>query len=213
MKSYKKGFTLIELLVVIFIIGILSAFIIINVQAARMRSLDRAVQSNVDSVRARAEILYDKDGADNYSAICTDDQIKKSLQQALNSAKSSDAPSSHCITGTDNSGVAYYVAWVPLATAGFWCVDNRRTSSAYTSTTAVPTSASTQCPTTGQTTLGNTGGSNGNNGNTGGLGGTRGNWDQQIGDENIREIEEGSINEIEFRNVDSNLQQQEFESF
>lgn len=157
MKKLKgnRGFTLIELLVVVFIIGILTAFIIVNISSARNRSLDKSVQSNLDSVRARAEITYDNNAnAGSYITVCADENVAKSVQQALNATKTTSG--TYCLN-SENA----WVAWAPLVQGGFWCVDYKRTSSAYMTTATAPTSGSIQCPATGQTTLGGSTGSGG----------------------------------------------------
>ena len=57
--SSTKGFTLIELLVVIAIIGVLSSIVLSSLNTARNKGGDAAVKSNLDSVRAQAELFYD----------------------------------------------------------------------------------------------------------------------------------------------------------
>lgn len=57
-----KGFTLIELLVVIAIIGILSSVVLASLTTARSRGTAAAVQNELSSIRAQAELYYSTNG-------------------------------------------------------------------------------------------------------------------------------------------------------
>ena len=70
----KKGFTLIELLVVISIIGMLTALIMVNFNAARERARDVQRKSDMDQIKKALRMYYndydgypehDADGSDN----------------------------------------------------------------------------------------------------------------------------------------------------
>jgi prepilin-type N-terminal cleavage/methylation domain-containing protein len=65
MKFY-RGFTLIELLVVIAIIGILSSVVLASLTTARSRGTAAAVQNELSSMRAQAELYYSTDGNNSY---------------------------------------------------------------------------------------------------------------------------------------------------
>ena len=68
-KIMKRGFTLIELLVVIAIIGILASVVLASLNTARDKGEDAAAKSNLNNMRAQAELYYDD--TDSYSGVCT----------------------------------------------------------------------------------------------------------------------------------------------
>ncbi len=72
MKKFSRGFTLIELLVVIAIIGILSSVVLASLNTARGKGSDAAIKSNIDSMRAQAELVYD--GVGSYDTVCNGTQ-------------------------------------------------------------------------------------------------------------------------------------------
>ncbi|MCX6806524.1 MAG: prepilin-type N-terminal cleavage/methylation domain-containing protein [Candidatus Berkelbacteria bacterium] len=63
MLKKSKSFTLIELMVVIFIIGILTTLIMVNLSEARARSRDARRKADVDSIRAALEMYYEVKGS------------------------------------------------------------------------------------------------------------------------------------------------------
>ena len=58
-KMYSRGFTLIELLVVIAIIGILASVVLASLNSARDNGQQASVKSNLNNIRAMAELAYD----------------------------------------------------------------------------------------------------------------------------------------------------------
>jgi prepilin-type N-terminal cleavage/methylation domain-containing protein len=136
MNSLNRGFTLIELLVVIAIIGVLSAITLSQLNTARNKGADAAVKSNLDNIRATAELLYDAaTGSNGYNAVCSDSRVSN-MQSAATSAGGNG--------GTCANAVGYWVAWAGLKqdTTKAWCVDNTGTARQITK----PTSALSTCP-------------------------------------------------------------------
>ena len=104
-----KGFTLIELLVVIAIIGILSSVVLASLNSARAKGADAAIKSNLNNVRAQAELVYD-DANGSYAGVCGHSTVLKVINA----------------TGATCKSVAgYWVMAAPLKNeaGGFWCVD------------------------------------------------------------------------------------------
>ena len=134
-----QGFTLIELLVVIAIIGILASVVLASLNTARAKGADASVKSNLNNMRAQAELVYDNASPNSYATVCANGNITKALAAAQSAAG--------VTTGACNSpvGGATWTAWVPLksTTTSAWCVDNTGTSKLLT---ALPTAAITVCP-------------------------------------------------------------------
>ncbi len=145
--NLKKGFTLIELLVVIAIIGILSSVVLASLSTARNKGADARIQSQLQAMRAQAE-LYSANGAAWTSAVCvtnsapiaegttqtgttrfgtlfSDNGGLGKLLVGLTSAQCASA------AGTPSNGAQWAVA-APLATTGYWCVDSTGVSKANT---------------------------------------------------------------------------------
>mgnify|MGYP003394687301 FL=1 len=135
----KNGFTLIELLIVIAIIGILSSVVLASLNTARGKGANAAVKSNLNNIRAQAELVYDNNGGSYTSAqdICTETTIAKATEAArvasgaasvvnvVGTAQTSTTVNCHSATG----------AWAissPLkvteGTSVYWCVDSQGTS-------------------------------------------------------------------------------------
>jgi len=57
-KKFKTGFTLIELLVVISVIGLLTALIMVNFNAARERARDVSRKSDLDQIKKALRLYY-----------------------------------------------------------------------------------------------------------------------------------------------------------
>lgn len=72
----KKAFTLIELLVVLSIIGLLSTFVMVNMQNTRQKANDANIQSYLHQIRNAAEFVYIRTN-ESYASVCdeTDDTL------------------------------------------------------------------------------------------------------------------------------------------
>lgn len=72
-KKTRKGFTLIELLVVVSIIGMLTALIMVNFNAARERARDVERKSDLDQIKKALRMYYNDVGT--YPAHSSDNKI------------------------------------------------------------------------------------------------------------------------------------------
>lgn len=146
MVNLKKGFTLIELLVVIAIIGILSSVVLASLNTARGKGADAAAKSNLNNIRAQAEIVYDN--TNSYATVCADANVVKGVTAAATAEGltwTSVANNSTTVTCT-NSSTAWMAAVTLPKGAGagtYWCVDNTGTSK---SVTAALSATATVCP-------------------------------------------------------------------
>ena len=83
-NTFKRGFTLIELLVVIAIIGILASVVLASLNSARDKGSNAAIKSNVNNMRAQAELFYDNNSR-SYAGLCSDAKVV-TAGQAVNSS-------------------------------------------------------------------------------------------------------------------------------
>lgn len=110
-QQQRRGFTLIELLVVIAIIGILASVVLASLNSARDKGTDAANKSNLNNIRAQAEIFYDEEG--DYVDICTAD------------AKVAEAVTAAGASCDDGDGSAWAAAVDLVADDGVsYCVDS-----------------------------------------------------------------------------------------
>lgn len=139
-KIYSRGFTLIELLVVIAIIGILSSVVLASLNTARGKGADAAIKSNLNNIRAQAEIVYDGVSPNSYATVCANTQVTNAVNAAINAAGSSGSVATRC---SGNSTA--WAAWVELKTTptNSWCVDSTGQSKLLTTN---PSGAVTVCP-------------------------------------------------------------------
>ncbi len=147
MVNLKKGFTLIELLVVIAIIGILSSVVLASLNTARGKGADAAVKSNLNNMRAQAEIVYD-DAPASYAGVCANANVLKAMTAAATAQGltwTSTANNSTSVTCTNSSGAWMAAVTLPkgVGAGTYWCVDNTGTSK---SVTAALVATATVCP-------------------------------------------------------------------
>ncbi len=146
-NSLKRGFTLIELLVVIAIIGILSSVVLASLNTARSKGADAAIKSNLNNLRAQAELVYDN--TNSYATVCADPNVTRAVQAAAaaqggTASLTGTAASSASVTSCQNDANRWAVSG-PLKsnTAIQFCVDN----TGKATTTATVLAASTfVCP-------------------------------------------------------------------
>ncbi len=129
----RKGFTLIELLVVIAIIGILSSVVLASLNTARGKGADAAAKSNLNNIRAQAEIVYDSVTPNSYATVCANANVVKGIAAAASAEGltwTSTANNAVTISCTNSAGA--WAAWVNLAKGStptnYWCVDSTGTS-------------------------------------------------------------------------------------
>jgi prepilin-type N-terminal cleavage/methylation domain-containing protein len=125
-KTFNRGFTLIELLVVIAIIGILSSVVLASLNTARAKGADAAIKSNLNNIRAQAELRYDTDGQ-TYLNVCTDANVVKGVQAAAAAAGITWTAVASNLAGSAvcNSAAGGWAAQVALKSSATtkWCVD------------------------------------------------------------------------------------------
>lgn len=121
---------MIELLVVIAIIGILSSVVLASLNSARAKGQDAAIKSNLNNIRAAAELYYDSAG-NTYSGLFGSTTVAayKAIGQVTTAAGA--APEYY------DSATQWAMESV-LRTGQYYCVD----SSGNATTTAASTIAS-----------------------------------------------------------------------
>jgi len=137
MKRLQKGFTLIELLVVIAIIGILAGVVLVNVNSARQRARDTAIQAAVSQIKSQMELSAN---GVNYPLFGTD--------AVFASIRTSITGNAGVVQG-DTTANDTYVAGANNGRTGTdyrgWCVDSSGQSKTYTAAFTVAATA-TVCP-------------------------------------------------------------------
>lgn len=120
MNRLNRGFTLIELLVVIAIIGILSSVVLASLNTARGKGANAAVKSNLNNVRAQAELYYDGNG-NSYSGVCASGS--GTIFAGVTAAVTAGGGAFAC-----NASATAWAASTALKVAeggnGYWCVDS-----------------------------------------------------------------------------------------
>lgn len=142
----QRGFTLIELLVVIAIIGILASVVLASLNSARAKGAEAAVKSNLNGMRAQAELFYDGTGGNTYTNVCAD----TNMTNALNAAKTAVAGTPTVGGDGDgecNSSATAWAAWANLkVTTGAYCVDSTGNAKVTAADINSGSTAYTACP-------------------------------------------------------------------
>ncbi len=131
MKKYSQGgFTLIELLVVIAIIGILSSVVLASLSTARNKGADAKIQSQLQSMRAQAELFSGTHIA--ITAVsgtpCATTGVFQSANNGLGNLLGGITTQTRC--ASDASG---NWALSAVTSTGAWCVDSTGVSRGATS--------------------------------------------------------------------------------
>ncbi|MHB1316260.1 MAG: type II secretion system protein [Minisyncoccota bacterium] len=147
----KSGFTLIELLVVIAIIGILSSVVLASLNTARSKGADAATKSNLNNIRAQAELVYDNNSG-SYNTVCNatqDANVAKGVAAAAVSSGNTTVDNAIGNVGATtktscHSSASGWAVEAPLKSqTGYWCVDSTGSSGVET---AVLEANSVVCP-------------------------------------------------------------------
>jgi len=121
-KSQTRGFTLIELLVVIAIIGILASVVLASLNSARDKGEDAATKSNLNNIRAQAELVYD-DAQGSYDGVCDNAQVVNAITSAGGTCI--DTAAGAGTDGVDDDGSNDgWAAEALLNTTQYYCVDH-----------------------------------------------------------------------------------------
>ena len=155
MTSLKRGFTLIELLVVIAIIGILSSVVLASLNTARGKGADATAKSELNSMRAQAELVYDNATPNSYAGVCSNLVVVKALTNAAAAEGVSttgwtttsiinSAGNIVCNNTAGNWAIGIGLFRGPAPTT-WWCSDNTGTAKIELTLSAMTTSI-TACP-------------------------------------------------------------------
>ena len=146
-NSFYSGFTLIELLVVIAIIGILSSVVLASLNTARGKGANAAVKSNLNNMRAAAELHYDNT-ASTYTGFCGAGTATAAMASAASAGGGTANTSSNDCNDSSTQWAAYSILKVaePLSVT-HWCVDYSGASKGITQAQATSLgSTGLQCP-------------------------------------------------------------------
>jgi len=133
--TQNRGFTLIELLVVIAIIGILASVVLASLNTARDKGANAAQKSNLNNLRAQAELVYSNVSPNSYATVCADANVIKAVTAAATAGGKTvgtvDAVNTTSnVTCYDNATAWAVQAALKVAESSnaYWCVDSTGTS-------------------------------------------------------------------------------------
>lgn len=142
MTFKNKGFTLIELLVVIAIIGILSSVVLASLNSARSKGQDAAIKSNLNGIRAQAELYYDNNN--NSYAPTTALSLSTSACLTTTGNVLADTNVRSAMQGVDSNNGSQTITCVASSTGwaissglnggGSWCIDSSGKATSSTAT-------------------------------------------------------------------------------
>lgn len=121
MTSRNKGFTLIELLVVIAIIGILASVVLASLNTARDKGADAAIKSNLNNMRAQAELYYDNN-TQSYASVCATAAASGGLADGMAAADSANGAGK--TVDCDDDATAWAAAAQLKSSTSYYCVDS-----------------------------------------------------------------------------------------
>lgn len=136
-QKLNRGFTLIELLVVIAIIGILASVVLASLNTARDKGTDAAVKSNLNNMRAQAELYYD-DNSRTYGTEVSDCASGMFSSGTIANALANITSTKICDTSDSTTATAAASSWMmagELTDGTYYCVDSGGNA---TTTTSAP---------------------------------------------------------------------------
>jgi type II secretory pathway pseudopilin PulG len=127
-------------IVVIAIIGMLSSVVLGSLNTARGKAANSAVKSNLNNIRAQAELYYDGNN-NTYTNLCLN---SANMINGLNAA--STAGAGNITSDVCNANANAWAGSAPLkvaeGTSNYWCVDSTGTSRGHVSALG----SATACP-------------------------------------------------------------------
>lgn len=131
MNIYKKGFTLVEMLTVIAILGVIAVFVIVFVQEPLADSRERSVRTDLNQLRAQANILhvdYNSFGVPGEYPDCDQAMFANTEIARLVTSATDKSPNGtyHCAVGERGNSFALHILDPKF---GVICVDSYRITS------------------------------------------------------------------------------------
>ncbi len=113
------------------IIGILASVVLASLNSARDKGANAATKSNLNGIRAQAELVYDSASPNSYAAVCANTNVINAVAQAANSAGKTVGTVDAANTTSNVTCYDTATAWAVQAalkvaegTNAYWCVDS-----------------------------------------------------------------------------------------